>query len=421
MELNIKAQPNKSVVVVLSTLFLLVTLGKYNLYIGFALKPYMLFCILFLLFQFSKFRFQKLQLFEIFMFLFYFVYLYTGAFSLYPGSSMRIMFGVIIYLCCYIVIKDIIKGASYKVIEKSLGIAGLLFNLISLILYFLGLQSKNFSLVGDGVISYGVMFDRDYPRLIGAVQDPNIFIFYNTLFFSYFLCNTKSWINKTGLMLCILTSLLTFSRGGILAMALVFFIYFLMSRPAVRAKLLFGMATGLFVLSYVMTVHLKFDLYSILMSRIEDFSSDGGSGRFELWERALEFFSSHMVYGIGAFNYRDYNFFFYGDSLYPHNTFLDILSESGLIGLFFYGMFILLLIFQLIQSKMYRHTPYLFLTFIGFMLQLVSLSFMINDMFFLYLAILSQYMYIGQACTPSKVNVQITPVVPHRVASTNQR
>lgn len=380
----------------LTLLFLLVTMGKYNLYLGFALKPYMLFCILFIVFHLSSFRFRSFQLFEVFLFLFYFAYVYSGAFSLHAISSLRILLGVILYLACYIVIKDILSGASQKIMEKALGISGILFNLISLGLYVIGLKQHHFSFEGDGVISYGVLFDRDYPRLIGVLQDPNFYIFYNTIFFTYFLCNGKRWWHKVGLLLSIITSLLTFSRGGLLAMVIVFLLYFLMNRPLQQAKLLLGSVVMLSFLAYLAIVQLKFDFYGILESRVEDFSQDGGSGRFDLWARAWEFFSTHQIFGIGAFNYPDYNFYYFGDSHYVHNTFLDILSESGLIGLFFYLIFAFLLVFQLVESRMYRRKPYLFLTLIGFMLQMLSLSLIINDMFFLYLAILSAYLYADQ-------------------------
>jgi hypothetical protein len=48
--------------------------------------------------------------------------------------------------------------------------------------------------------------------------------------------------------------------------------------------------------------------------------------------------------------------------------------------------------YQLIESRVYKKKPYLFLAFIGFVFQMVSLSVIINDIFFMYLAILSIYL-----------------------------
>ncbi len=288
--------------------------------------------------------------------------------------------------------KSVIRNARDSVIERAISDVGIFFNITSLILYFLGLKSLGFIFEGDRVYKFGVMLDRDYPRLIGLLQDPNFFVFYNTLFFSFYLCNAKSLKNKLGLVLCILANILTFSRGGLLVMALILLIYILITNPIKQLKLLFGMIASLFVSMYVAIVYMKFDILGILQSRVGDLSNDGGSGRIELWGRAWDYFTSHMVIGIGAFNFTDYNFFQYGDDLEVHNTFLEILSESGLLGITCFFLFIILVFVQLIRGNLHKFKPYLLLTFLGFILQMAFLSVTINDMFFMYLAILTTYL-----------------------------
>ncbi|MCM3598326.1 O-antigen ligase family protein [Metabacillus idriensis] len=373
-------------------LILLVTLAKYNIYLGFALKPYMFFLVFFLIIHVSSFYFQKFQLFEILMLAFYCMYSFTGAFSLYPESSIRMILGISLYIFCYLLMKFIIGSSTVQVIEKSVSSAGIVFNLASLSLYIVGLQSFNFIFEGDGIPKYGVLMDRDYPRLIGLLQDPNFFIFYNTLFFSYYLCNSNSVKNKIGLTLCILTSLLTFSRGGLISLILIFLLYALMNNPIKQLRLIVGLIGSLTIVAFIAVVVMDFDIFGILGSRVSDFSSDGGSGRFELWGRAVDYFSSNVIFGLGAYNFADYNTFEYGDILHVHNTFLDILSESGLLGFCFYLLFVFIVFVQLIQSRLFKIKPYLFITFVAFILQMMSLSLLINDMFFLYLAILSTYL-----------------------------
>ncbi|MFP7297452.1 O-antigen ligase family protein [Neobacillus niacini] len=373
-------------------LFLLITLANYYIYVGFAIKPYMIFSFLFLMINIGVFYFHRLHLFEVAMLLFYLVYMFSGAFSLYPASSLRIICGIILYLLCYFIVKAVIGNAKDSVIERALSDVGIFFNGASLILYFVGLKSLGFVFEGDRVYQFGVMLDRDYPRLIGLLQDPNFFVFYNTLFFSYYLCDLKSKKNKLGLILCVFANILTFSRGGILVMALVFLIFIIIKNPLKQIKLVLGIVISLFVTLYVAIGYMKVDIFGILQSRIEDFSRDNGSGRFELWGRALDFFSSHMIIGIGAFNYSEYNLFKYGDDLEVHNTFLAILSESGLVGMTCFCLFIFLLLLQLYQSKIHKNKPYLFLAFIGMILQMGFLSVIINDMFFLYIAIVTTYL-----------------------------
>ncbi|QFT90338.1 O-Antigen ligase [Bacillus sp. THAF10] len=378
-------------------MILLVTLARYSIPLGFSLKPYMIFLLFFMFIHLFSFHFQRLQSYEVAMLLFYFVYCYTGVFALHPESSLRILLGIILYLTCYFIMKSVFSYASSNVIEKGLSFGGIFFNIASLALYVIGLQKVDLALDGENVISFGVLSDRGYPRLIGLLEDPNFFVFYNTIFFAYYLCHADTWRNKFGLLLCVAANILTFSRGGLAALIIVFLVYLSLNKPLKQLKILLGSILSLSLLAYVIIIKFKFDAIGMIEARMEDFSSDGGSGRFELWERAWDMFSNHMVLGVGAFNFSEYNLFYYNDTLTVHNTFLDILSESGLFGFSFYFAFVILVLMQLWKFQIYKKKQYLFLTYIGFMLQMVSLSVIINDMFFLYLAILSTYIHtIGQ-------------------------
>ena len=370
-------------------MFFLVTLTNFNLYIGFSIKPFMIFLLLYLFFHLSTFQIRKLYWYEIFLILFYLFYCYTGAFSKYPGSSIRILLGFSILIVCYFIMKFAMEGVSRNIIERSIAIAGILFNLTSLGLYVIGMASLNFQFQGDRVRSFGLMLDRDYPRLIGSVPDPNFYIFYNTLFFTYFLCNRKGTMNKVGLLLCILTNLLTFSRGGLLAMFLIVALYFLMNNPIAQMKLLFGFVTSILLFGYILIYYLKFNVLGIIESRISDFSSDGGSGRFVLWERAWDYFTSHFLLGIGAYNFPDYNELYHGENIQVHNMFLDILSESGVFGFLLFVIFLLTLGVALIKHPMVKSNTYLILALIGIVFQMMSLSLIINEMIFMYLAVVS--------------------------------
>lgn len=373
-------------------LFLLVTLANYYIYVGFAIKPYMIFLIIYFVIKIGSFYFQRLQLFEIAVLLFYLLYSSTGVFALHPDASLRIILGITLYISCFFIMKSIIGNVKDQVIERALSDVGIVFNIISITLYFIGLKTLGFVFEGDRIYEFGVMLDRDYPRLIGLLQDPNFFVFYNTLFFSYYMCNAGSWKNKLGLTLCIISNILTFSRGGLLVMVFIFSIFILQKKPIKQLKILLGILSSFFGIVYISIVFLKVDIFATIQSRIMDLAEDGGSGRLELWGRAWEYFTSHMLFGIGAFNYSEYNMFYYGDSTEVHNTYLDILSESGLVGISCFTLFIILVIYQLIQSNLHKEKPFLLLAFLGFILQMGFLSVIINDMFFMYLAIVSTYL-----------------------------
>ncbi|MFB5662649.1 O-antigen ligase family protein [Alteribacillus sp. HJP-4] len=374
-------------------LLLLIVLARFGVDLGFSLKPYMIFLLLFLLVHLSTFYFEKLQLFEIAMIMFFLVYCYSGAFALYPAASLRIFFGIGLYLFCYFITKSILHAAPSEVIDKAVANVGIIFNIISLLMYGAGLAVLQGVNSDERISSFGVMLDRDFPRLIGLLQDPNFFVFYNTIFFAYFLCHFRSLKGKAGLILCITTILLTFSRGGMLAMILMLAVYLLLNNPLRQLKIMISLVSLGGLVLYVSAAHMNFDLPGMLADRIGNVSSDGGSGRMELWVRAWEFFAPNFLFGIGAFNFSEYNTHAYGAGISVHNTFLDVLSESGLIGIFFYLLFIALVFVQLLQGRVHRTKPYLFLTFIGFLLQMGSLTIIINDMFFMFIAIAAHYLH----------------------------
>lgn len=370
-------------------LFFFFMLSKYHIYIGFALKPYMIFLCVFLLFHLSVFSFQKMHSFEIVMLSFYLFYSFTGAFSAYPLASVRIMAGIALLIGCYFILKFVLKTYSTRAIQEAIAKSGLLFNTVSFLLYVIGLKKIGMQETEEMVFSYGVLLDRNYPRLIGLLEDPNLYVFYNTIFFTYFLTNMTSWRNKVGFALCMLTTILTFSRGGIIAMLLIILIYIAISNFSEKWRTFTTMGLFFIAAGYIAVFTMKINIIGLLEGRINDFSNDGGSGRFDLWSRAWEYFLEHPVIGIGADNFIEYNKVNYGESLYTHNTLLQILSESGLVGFCLYFIFLLLVLAQLMKRWLMREHVYLLLCFIAFLLQIMSLSLIINEVFLLYLAILS--------------------------------
>ncbi|MCA1032035.1 O-antigen ligase family protein [Bacillus timonensis] len=381
----------KNQVVVLSLFFLLLTFSRYNLYIGFSLKTYMMFLFLFVFFHLRIFYFQKLALYEVSLLLFYLIYCFSGTMAYYTGSSIRIVFGVILVISCFFIMRYMFMQYSLTIIEKGLGLAGIIFCLVSLILYVLGLFSFGFQLTGDGESAFGVLLDRNYPRLIGTLEDPNLYIFYCTIFIFYYLSNLSSALNKLGLFLCALTCVLTFSRGGLAALVIVFLIYIFMDIKRIKSALISVISIGF--IGYLLILTFQFDVIEMLSDRIKDFKQDGGSGRFDLWSTAFSYFLEHPLFGIGAFNFSDYYLTNFGKKLYVHNTYLEILTESGLAGFSFFSIFLLLLFRFLIRSRMHNKQPFLFLTFLALGIQMLSLSLIINEMFFMYLALVYRYSF----------------------------
>lgn len=388
-------------------LILFVMLSKYNLYIGFSLKIYMIFLVIYFCLTIKNFHIQKLYFHEVVFLLFYFIYCLSGILSMYLNASIRMIFGVLLVLGCYFIMRNLLGNTEIVVLESSIAYVGVVFNVVSLILYIIGLQY--FSLYGgeEREIFVGLLVDRGYPRLIGLLDDPNIFIFYNTIFFMYYMTNLQNITNILGLILCVTTSLLTFSRGGILALVLVIFVYICMSSFAKKIKIIMSLVLFSVVIFSLSNSVMGGQLDDILNKRISDFSHDNGSGRFTLWEAAFKYYLSNPYIGIGAFNFSNYYEYQFNEKLYVHNTFLEILSESGTIGFLLYSAFLFILMFKLAQHTLFREKPYLLLTMIAFLFQMMSLSLIINEAFFLFLAVVVKYIsiYEGRGKIDGKMSI----------------
>ncbi|MFY0165947.1 O-antigen ligase family protein [Bacillus anthracis] len=388
-------------------LILFVMLSKYNIYIGFSLKIYMIFLVIYFCLAIKNFHIQKLYLHEVVFLLFYFIYCLSGILSIYLHASIRMIFGVLLVLGCYFIMRNLLGNVEIATLESSIVYVGFIFNIVSLIIYIVGLQ--HFGLYGgeEREIFAGLLVDRGYPRLIGLLDDPNIFIFYNTIFFMYYMTNLHNMTNILGLILCVTTSLLTFSRGGILALVLVIFVYVCTSSFAKKIKIMMSLLLfGVVIFSLSNSV-MGGQLDDILNKRISDFSHDNGSGRFTLWEAAFKYYLSNPYIGIGAFNFSNYYEFQFNEKLYVHNTFLEILSESGTIGFLLYSAFLFVLMFKLTQYTLFREKPYLLLTMVAFLFQMMSLSLIINEAFFLFLAIVVKYIsiYEGRGKIDGKMSI----------------
>ncbi|KWW14048.1 polysaccharide polymerase [Peribacillus simplex] len=376
-------------------LLFFITLSKYNISIGFSLKIYMIFLAIFFCIHFRDFYFHTLYHYEILLLLFYFTYCLSGAFSQYPESSIRVILGVILVIGCYFIMRYVLELTSISAIESSISNVGIIFNIISLLLYIIGIQVTGRFPTGVEITSYGLLLDRDYPRLIGLLDDPNIYIFFNTLFFSFYLTHLKGFKHSVGFILCMVTSLLTFSRGGILALVLVVFLYMMLANLSKKIKMIVFSFICISVM-YIAASLIHIDVNDIITSRVDDFSTDGGSGRFELWEQALTYFMSNPLFGIGAFNFSDYYAFEHNEKLYVHNTYLEVLVESGIIGFLFYLSFLLMLIITLFKTKLHKEKPFIVLTLFAFLIQMMSLSLMINEAFFFFLALTLKYISVNE-------------------------
>ncbi|MDD1504382.1 O-antigen ligase family protein [Lysinibacillus sp. CNPSo 3705] len=369
-----------------------VFLGNLNVNFGFALKPHMVLMVVIFMLTLSKFVFHKPQSHETFMIFFYVFYCLTGVFSTYPMASIRLTIAILIGLFSYFIYKFLFSNITLKEFERIIGTVGILYNGISLLFYLFGLISNQFNFYGNGIRFYGLMLDRNMPRLIGILSDPNIFVVSNTIFLFFFLANMKDKKGKIGFVLALITTILTFSRGGLLATLVGIVITIAFFSVKTTVKIFFAVPIITWISYFTVLKVMQIDIYQIFIKRMESVGKDGGSGRIEIWNNGLSLFLNNPIQGIGLYNFRDYSADFFGEGIYMHNTFLEILVESGVIGsvLFFIFWALLFLKIMSIVSKD-KSKAFLLGTYVSISISLMFLSLIASEYLFLFLALIWRY------------------------------
>ena len=59
---------------------------------------------------------------------------------MYLNASIRMIFGVLLVLGCYFIMRNLLGNTEIVVLESSIAYVGVVFNVVSLILYIIGLQ-----------------------------------------------------------------------------------------------------------------------------------------------------------------------------------------------------------------------------------------------------------------------------------------
>ncbi|MEB2298017.1 O-antigen ligase family protein [Lysinibacillus xylanilyticus] len=373
-------------------LVLSVFLGNLNINIGFALKPHMVLMVVIFMLSLSKFVFHKPQIHETFMIFFYVFYCLTGVFSTYPMASLRLTIAIFIGLFSYFIFKFLFSTITVKEFERIIGTVGIVYNVISLLFYLFGLISTNFNFYGNGIRVYGLMLDRSMPRLIGILSDPNIFVVSNSFFLFFFLANMKGKKGKIGFALALITTILTFSRGGLLATLVGIVITIAFLNVKTKIKIFFVIPIMTWISYFIVLKVMHIDIYQMLIKRMESVGKDGGSGRIEIWNNGLSLFLDNPVQGIGIYNFRDYNAELFGQGIYMHNTFLEILVESGVIGSVLFFIFWALLFFRIMSIvRMDKSKAFLLGAYVSISISLMFLSLIASEYLFLFLALIWRY------------------------------
>lgn len=143
----------------------------------------------------------------------------------------------------------------------------------------------------------------------------------------YFVVSTRSVVARAilvaGLGLILYGLLLTNSRGGVLALASLIGLFYLL-----RAGVAKAMLVGLPVMLLIMAVP----------SRMANLSAGEASaaGRVDAWYEGLQMLIYQPVLGVGKGNFTDHH------AMTAHNSYVLVLAEMGLVGYFVWVSFIVL-------------------------------------------------------------------------------
>jgi putative inorganic carbon (hco3(-)) transporter len=194
-------------------------------------------------------------------------------------------------------------------------------------------KSDNVALVQSGRLSGGI----SDPNFLAAVLVPALVI----ALFAFQTTKSRSWrllIALTGCA-CLAGIFLTESRGGIIGLGVATVVAIAYAGPVRRQILVSIAVTAAFAVVYFSFAPPQ------SFHRLTTFTTDGGTGRSDLWTVAAKAFTVHPVGGVGAGNYTldEPQYLLDVNKNLPradlvlhnevvHNTYLQTAAELGAIG-----------------------------------------------------------------------------------------
>ena len=247
----------------------------------------------------------------------------------------------------------VINKREHKVIRWVFIGSNIVYSIISIRYCFTNVNSRYFH---ANIIILGASFDPNY---IGISLIVTL-----SLLLDGILQGCKRLLYLLSYFLVAIAVVLTASRGNMIAWVVSngFVIFFFLNnkeKPGMRRWLGIGFMFFLFVLfaSYISTN------YSIQWSRMAHITTEDDNGRLALWNETIDLWRQSPVFGNGLRSM----FNTYGKA--SHNTYLQVLVDSGIIGsLFMFGFL------TFIARKAFQNDKILFSALCGLLLQIAFLD-----------------------------------------------
>lgn len=187
------------------------------------------------------------------------------------------------------------------------------------------------------------------PNNLAAILLTGVFTAFSSIWNKSKITPVSNIFGIAAVITMIVATLLTGSRGGIIALIVGFAVYIYAksnkkSRPIVVLCFVVGV-----IIAFILAKNL---LPPELSRRIFEFSEYGsGSGRMAHWVAAIKKICDNPLFGFGAASYFGYFSSVQGGEFAMHNTFLAVLFEIGLIGLIVFMIPIILGIKSALKTK----------------------------------------------------------------------
>jgi tetratricopeptide (TPR) repeat protein len=253
----------------------------------------------------------------------------------------------------------------------------LLFSAFLLSLYGLWQFLVGFNLIAEFVKKEGILAPALQSRIFSIFTSPSTFAGFLILviplgFYYSFKPRLNIYFLLTSLLLT--TLFLTFSRGGVLSLIfLTLVLIFLLKDLKKVGKVLGVIVFSLLLAGAIYYISSSFNFIvspqTPLESAVrEEAVVESAQGRFEFWEGAVRIFSSYPLLGSGLGTFSQvYNQFQPGRwySRFAHNIYLEVASETGVLGLIAFLSLILGIIFLVRDDE---KKPFFLASLSGFLL-----------------------------------------------------
>ena len=280
-----------------------------------------------------------------------------AALSAYTKNCViAIMVVVILYR------KELIRYVSWSILAAGLFIAS-----IGVYQHLTGSYDHSFGGFGKAIISEIVGEEHDY-RIAGPIGGPNYFamilVVFIPLAFERIISERHLLLRMTAfltLFICLLAIMFTYSRGAFIALLVMLITAMFLYPPRFKA-LIYGSAVLVFtILLLPSQYHERITTLQLILPQAGQAPADEDSFRGRMSEIAVatEMIADHPFRGIGLGNYETLYQKYAGDVFLDfrredreaHNLYLEILAETGLLGLTVFGLIFGRLFYLLFRSR----------------------------------------------------------------------